>query len=59
MDCQVTRAAGLRSTAAVAAAIELEEVAKLQLLLRDRTPVLLDADQITELTEKYGTPWEL
>jgi ribulose-5-phosphate 4-epimerase/fuculose-1-phosphate aldolase len=44
---------------AVAAAIELEEVAKLLLLLRDRSPVLLNADQITELTEKYGTVWEV
>lgn len=52
----ITAGAGI--DAAVAAAIELEEVAKLLLLLRDRTPVLLDAAQITELTAKYGTSWE-
>lgn len=45
--------------AAVAAAIELEEAAKLFLLLRDHTPVLLAPEQIAELTEKYGTPWEI
>ena len=51
--------AGTGIDAAVAAAIELEEVAKLHVLLRGRDPVLLGADQIAELTAKYGTPWDI
>lgn len=51
--------AGTELTAAVDAAIELEEVCKLHLLVGQRDPALLSPEQIRELTTKFGTHWDV
>ena len=43
---------------AVDAIIEIEEAAKLVLLLQDRPARLLDDAEIAELTRTYGTTWK-
>ncbi|MBO3677220.1 class II aldolase/adducin family protein [Streptomyces sp. NEAU-YJ-81] len=48
---------GRSMSAAVAAAIELEEVSALLLLLGDRTPRLLPPDVVRSLARRYGSPW--
>ncbi|MEU8150941.1 class II aldolase/adducin family protein [Nonomuraea sp. NPDC048901] len=48
---------GSSMRAAVEAAVEVEEVCALLLLLGDREPRLLADAEIRELTGKYGTPW--
>ncbi|MFH9472105.1 class II aldolase/adducin family protein [Streptomyces clavifer] len=49
--------AGHSVTAAVDAAVELEEVAALLLALGGRTPRLLSPEEIAPLARKYASPW--
>ncbi|MEU8624541.1 class II aldolase/adducin family protein [Streptomyces sp. NPDC048669] len=49
--------AGHSVSAAVDAAVELEEVSALLLALGDRTPRLLTPEEIAPLAEKYASPW--
>ncbi|MFD7508561.1 class II aldolase/adducin family protein [Streptomyces sp. NPDC059853] len=49
--------AGASMAAAADAAIELEETARLLLLLNGGTPRLLTEDEARALAERYGTPW--
>lgn len=49
--------AGTTVEMAYEAAVELEETARLLLLLGDNERRLLDAQQVDELRQKYGTPW--
>ncbi|MEV0388267.1 class II aldolase/adducin family protein [Nonomuraea sp. NPDC050643] len=51
--------AGPSIRAAVDAAVEVEEVCALLLLLGDREPRLLTAAEISDLTGRYGMPWDL
>ncbi|MFC5823623.1 class II aldolase/adducin family protein [Nonomuraea insulae] len=51
--------AGSSIRAAADAAVEVEEVCALLLLLGDREARLLTAAEIRDLTGKYGTPWDL
>jgi 3-dehydro-4-phosphotetronate decarboxylase len=44
--------------AAVDAAVEVEETARLHLLLAGHRPTTLSPAAITELTDRYGTPWD-
>jgi 3-dehydro-4-phosphotetronate decarboxylase len=51
--------AGVSMRAAVEAAVELEEVCALLLLLGDREPRLLADGEARELAARYGSPWEV
>ncbi|WP_129842018.1 class II aldolase/adducin family protein [Streptomyces sp. RFCAC02] len=50
--------AGTSLAAAVDAAVEIEEVAALLLLLGERERRLLAPEEIEELTGRYGSPWD-
>lgn len=51
--------AGTSLRAAVEAAVELEEVSALHLLLGERQQRLLEKGEIAELTARYGSPWDI
>ncbi|MFF5563064.1 class II aldolase/adducin family protein [Streptomyces sp. NPDC012623] len=50
--------AGTTLARAVDAAVELEEVARLTLLLKDTAPRLLTTEEATALAHRYGSSWE-
>jgi 3-dehydro-4-phosphotetronate decarboxylase len=54
---QVTSGASMAE--ALASAIELEETCRITLLTDGRSPVLLDAAAIAELTSRHGTSWDV